>query len=293
MLSWDDLHLFLAVARARNLSAAAKALGVSQPTMGRRLAAFEQRLGTRLLRRTPAGYVPTAAGSEVLRHVESMDASALTVERIARGRDEGLAGTVRVTSTEWFGRQVLAPLFARFGAEHPNLAVELVTDLRLFSLANREAEIAVRLGTFAQRDVVRRKLARVAFGLYAEAGYLARHGVPDFARGGEGHALVVMSEPFPDTAWLQRVAPRARVAFRTNSRDAQAAVAAAGAGLVTLPRFLGDALEPLRRVDGPSEVPDRTAWIGVHRDTRGTPRVRALVEFLAVEVGRLAPRLGG
>jgi DNA-binding transcriptional LysR family regulator len=292
MLSWDDLQLFLAVARGKNLSSAARALGVTQPTMGRRLASFEERLGACLLRRTPRGFVPTAAGREVLRHVESMDASALTVERVAGGRDAGLAGTVRVTSTEWFARRVLAPLFARFALDHPAIMVELVTDLRLFSLAQREADIAIRLGSFTQRDVVRRKLVRVAFGLYAEAGYLARVGIPDFTRGAEGHTVIVMTEAFPDTAWLERVAPRARVAFRTNSREAQAAVAASGGGLVTLPRFLGDALPSLRSLDAPSAVPHRIAWAGVHRDTRGTPRVRALVDFIAVEVERLAPKLG-
>jgi DNA-binding transcriptional LysR family regulator len=292
MLSWDDLRLFLAVVRGKSLSSAARTLGVTQPTMGRRLASFEKRLGTRLLRRTLHGFELTTAGREVLRHVESMEACALTVERVARGRDEALAGPVRVTSTEWFGRKVLAPLFARFAIAHPAIAVELVTDLRLFSLAQREADVAVRLGSFTQGDVVRRKLALVTFGLYAEAEYLARRGTPDFARAGDGHSVVLMTEAFPDTTWLQRIAPRAHVAFRTNSREAQAAVAAAGAGLVTLPRFLGDAFPSLRRLQTPSAVPDRVAWAGVHRDTRGTPRVRALVDFLTIEVGRLAPRLG-
>jgi len=291
MLDWDDLRFFLAVARHGSLSAAARALAVAQPTAGRRLAAFERRLGTKLFRRTPAGHALTPAGRAILQHAEGIELHVLTVERVAAGRDAGLEGVVRITSTEWFGRQVLAPVITQFCADHPGITVELCADVRLYNLAQREADVAVRLGAFAQREIVQRKLARVAFGLYAAPGYLAARGAPDFARGGEGHTLIAMTDAlgaaFPDSAWLAEVAPAARVACRTTSRDAQAALGVAGAGLVTLPRFLGDATAGLRGLAPPSSVPGRDAWLGVHRDTRATPRVRALADVLAREVPRL------
>ena len=175
------------------------------------------------------------------------------------------------------------------------IVVELVTDARPFSLAQREADIAVRLGTFAQREVVRRKLAHVGFGLYAAPSYLARHGPAALDdRGGAGHALVTLVDaeggPFPDSAWLMKLAPKARVVARTSSRDAQAALAAAGAGLTTVPRRLGDTLAGLRLVARPAP-PGRDLWLGVHRDTRTTPRVRTLVDFLAREVTALGRSL--
>lgn len=287
MLDWDDLRTFLAVARHGNLSAAARSLGVAQPTVGRRLEAFERRLGTQLFRRTSSGHALTPAGAAILGHVEGMEAGALASWRIAAGRDAGLAGTVRLTTTEWFGREIAAPLLVRFLAEHPHIVVELLTDVRPYSLTQREADVAVRLGTFAQREVMRRKLAHVGFGLYAAPSYLARHGLPAIEDRGAGHALVTMIDAqggaFPDSAWLAKLAPRAVVAARTTSRDAQAALAAAGAGLTTLPRRLGDTVAGLRLVARPAP-PGRDLWLGVHRDTRQTPRVRALVEFLAREV---------
>lgn len=294
-LDWDDLRIFLAVARSGSLSAAARALGTAQPTVGRRLAACERRLGTRLLARKPGGYSLTEAGAAVLRHVEAIDAAALSVERIAAGRDAGLAGVVRLTCTDWIARRVLAPIIAGACAEHPAITVELVADVRAYSLAQREADVAVRLGSFAQREVLRRKLAHVAFGLYAAPAYLARHGDPDFRGGAAGHALLAMTdahgEPFPDSAWLAEVAPRARLACRSVTREALAGLAAAGAGLATLPRYLGDGMPELRALATPSAVPGRDLWVGVHRDTRGTPRVRTLVEAIARGVRRLAPEL--
>jgi DNA-binding transcriptional LysR family regulator len=285
MLDWDDLRFFLAVARAGSLSAAARRLAVTQPTVGRRLDAFERRLGSRLFRRTPSGHALTPAGAAILRHVEGIDAAALTVERIAAGRDSGVAGSVRLTCTEWFGRQLLAPILARFIARHPGVVVELLADVRPYSLAQREADVALRLGSFVQKEVVRRKLGVVAFGLYAAPAYLARHGPPDAP---DGHVLVTMNDaagaPFPDSAWLAAALPAATVVCRSTSRDAQAALAAAGAGLATLPRALGDATRGLRRLPRPAPVPGRDLWLGVHRDTRGVPRVRALVDFLAAEI---------
>ena len=93
MLDWDDLRTFLAIARHGTLSAAARALGVHQPTMGRRLAALEQRAGARLLQKTPRGYIPTAAGEAILGNVERIEAEALAVERRITGRDVRLEGT--------------------------------------------------------------------------------------------------------------------------------------------------------------------------------------------------------
>lgn len=290
MLDWDDLRFFLAVARGGNLSSAARALGVAQPTVGRRVSALQVRLGTRLFERTSDGHALTPSGRAVLRLVENVEAQALAVERFATGRDVGLSGVVRLTTTEWFARQVVAPLLGRFAERHPDIVVEVLADVRLYSLARREADLALRLGAFPERDVLRRKLARVAFGVYATPAYLSRHGpwATDGVR--ESHHLVEMVDgqgtPFPDSAWLKALAPSARVAARTTSRDGQAALASAGLGVTTLPRHLGDHVATLRRISTPAAPPPKDLWLGVHRQARSTPRVRALVEFLSAELPR-------
>ncbi|MRG93068.1 LysR family transcriptional regulator [Polyangium spumosum] len=293
MLDWDDLRFFLAVARHKSLTSAARALGVAQPTVGRRIDAFEQRLGAKLFRRTPSGFALSAVGEGMLAHAERMELDALAAERAAAGRDAGLAGHLRVTASEWLAVRVLGPLLVPFLARHPAISVDLVADARWLSLPRREADIALRPAAFEHQDVFQRKVARIGFGLYASEVYLAERGVPDFEKQCEGHALVTMDDepPIADVAWLRSVAARAHVAARTNGREAQAAMAAAGVGLVCLPRVLGDATAGLYLLAPPSPPPERTLWLGVHRDTRAVPRVKALVTHLAGALSPLAQAL--
>jgi DNA-binding transcriptional LysR family regulator len=294
MTDWDDLRCFLAIARHGSLSAAARALDVTQPTVGRRLEAFEERLGAKLFRRTPSGYVLTSTGESVRPLVERMEVEALEVARIASGRDVGLEGEVRVSASEWFAIRVLAPLLAPFSARHPAIHVEIVTDARRVSLPRREADVAFRFARFEQNDVVSRQVARVAFGLYASDAYLAQRGAPDFARHCEGHALITMNDELASTAdapWLRALAARAHVAVRSNSREVQATMAAAGAGIACLPRYLGDAMTGLRLLTAPTSPPDREVWLGVHRDTRSIPRVKTLVDFAVIGLSRIEPLL--
>jgi DNA-binding transcriptional LysR family regulator len=294
VLDWDDLRYFLAVARAGSLSAAARALGVAQPTVGRRIAAFERELGAKLLIATPAGQRLSPTGLRILAHAEQMEKDALAAERVASGRDSGLSGRVVITATEWLIRSVLGSLLAPFLESHPGLELELLADPRHLNLVRREADIAIRASEFREREIVQRKLARIGFGLYASDAYLARKGVPDFARQCEGHTWVAMSESLakiPDAAWLPALSCRARVAVRTNGREPMATLAAAGIGITCLPRFIGDATHGLRLLQTPTPPPERQLWVGVHRDARAVPRIRACITFLIENVQRLSPAL--
>src|SRR5437899_12484071 len=126
MLDWDDLRHFLAIARHGTLSAAARALGVRQSTMGRRLDAFEARVGAKLLQKTPRGYVLTATGEAILGNVERIENEALAVERIITGKDVRLEGTIRVTTVETLAVEVLTPIFHTFQETYPGIILELV-----------------------------------------------------------------------------------------------------------------------------------------------------------------------
>lgn len=194
MLDWDDLRIFLAVAREGSLSAAARRLGVAQPTAGRRVAAFERKLGARLFQRTPSGQVLSATGQRLLFHAERIELEVLSAERVASGRDVGLRGRVSISASEWMIDRVLAPLLADFVAHHPGLELDLVAESRHVSLVRREADIAIRPSRFEHQDTVQREIGVIAFGLYASDVYLDRRGQPDFARRCEGHELIAMSE---------------------------------------------------------------------------------------------------
>jgi DNA-binding transcriptional LysR family regulator len=284
MLDWDDLRFFLAVARNRTMSEAARTLRVAQPTVGRRIAAFEQRLGARLLRRSAAGWVLSPAGEGMLAHAEAMEAQALAAENLAAGRDAGLDGEVRITASEWMIATVLGPRLTPFLARHPALSIDLVAEARHLNLFRREADIAVRPSKFQQLEVFQRAVAVIQFGLYASDDYLARRGAPDFATKGQGHVLVAadagMGATIVDIAWLPPLLGSARVAARTNGRLGMAAMAAAGIGIACLPCALGDATPGLRLLRTPEPGPRRQLWLGVHRTARAVRRVKAVTDFL-------------
>jgi len=294
-IDWDDLRYLLAVSRHGTLTAAAAVLGVTQPTVGRRLAGLERRLRARLVRSGPGGAELTATGEVLVRRAERMELEALEATRLASGRDEGVAGRLTLTASEWLVARVLGPGLAGLLEKHPGLRVDLLASPRWANLARGEADLALRPARFEQQAVFQRELARLGYGLYAARSYLARHGPPDFDRGCPGHSLLAMDEDVPtaDAPWLREVAGAAQVVARTNGREGLVAMAAAGLGLACLPRIVGDAAAGLELLDPPVPPPERRLWLGVHRDTRHLPRVRAAIAYLAELLRSVQPTLLG
>lgn len=283
-MDWSDLEVFLAIARAGTLGAAAHQLGQTQPTMGRRLRALETALGQTLFQRTSMGFVLTDEGAAALAHAERIEEEAVALQRRLAGQGQELQGMLRVSASDWFGAHVLTPLFASFTRSHPGVTIELVTDSRLFSLARREADLVFRIRPFEEAEVIQRKLVHVDYALYAAPG-TARPCAGD----GDGCALVTMDTAFgglPDIAWLQRMLPNARIAFRSNNRDAQLQACAAGAGLAVLPRLLGDRHPGVETIDLGEAPPGRDTWVGYHRDLRRQARLRALLDATFRHFGR-------
>jgi DNA-binding transcriptional LysR family regulator len=276
-MEWSDIRHFLAIARARSLNGAARLTGQSQPTMGRRLRALEGALGHALFQRGSEGFVLTDEGAALLAHAERMEEEALAFERELAGHGDELDGQLRVSSSDWFGVHMLAPVFAQFIKAHPRVTIELVTDARLFNLARREADLAFRIQAFVEPDVIQRRLMTIPYGLYAAKGRARPLG-----KGGAGCALITLDaayRDFPDARWLRQVLPKAHVAFTSNSREAQARMCAEGVGLAVLPRPLGDGMAGLRLVRTDAPPPGRDVWLGFHRDLRRLRRLRALVDL--------------
>jgi DNA-binding transcriptional LysR family regulator len=275
-MDWSDVRIFLAVARAGSLGGAARLTGQSQPTMGRRLRVLEREVGQALFQRGKDGFVLTDEGASVLAHSERMEEEALAFERRLAGQAQQLEGLLRVSSSDWFGVHILAPVFAEFVRQHPLVNIELITDARLFSLARREADLVFRIQPFDEADVVQRKAVHVAYRVYRAKG--TAHPVRS---DGQGVPLITLDsayQDFPDAAWLRKKLPKARVAFGSNSREAQARMCAAGVGLAVLPAPLGDACAVLEVVDLGGLPPGRDVWVGFHRDLRRLGRLRALVD---------------
>lgn len=287
-LDWGDIQIFAAIAQAGTLSGAAEQLGLTQPTVGRRLRSFETNLGTRLFDRRGVSLQLTQAGTALRGIAEQMDLAAVSAARMVVGRDADLAGHVVVTAPEWLSVRVLAQAIAEFTISYPAIVVDLLGEPKRVSLISPDTDIALRLARFTEADVSQRSLGTVTFGLYASADYLARRGYPDFANQCVGHSVVALthaSQLVADVGWLAEVALSAQVAVRCNGREAQARFAQAGAGLACLPRLLGDATPGLELLRSPAP-PSPQLWSGVHSATKDLPRVRALLEFVALRLRR-------
>jgi len=284
-LDWSDLHLFLEIARAGTLSAAAPRLGLSQPTAGRRLRAMEATIGASLFQRSPTGFRLTEEGEAMRLHAESMEADAHALERKLMGQAQGFEGLLRLSAPDWFARTTLSPIIADFSIAHPLVTVEILADTRMLDLDRREADIVFRFQRFAGPNVLQRRFAHIRYSVYAAAAYLDRMG-PGTATDTK-HQLITMDTAFDtlsDVTWLRQRWPQARFAIRSNSRDIQAEACVQGAGLAVLPRAIGDAL-PLLRLDLAEDPPGRDVWLGYHPDLKRLGRLRALVDCLVEGAG--------
>jgi DNA-binding transcriptional LysR family regulator len=282
-MEWSDLRVFLAIAREGTLGAAARKLGQSQPTMGRRLRALEAAVGHTLFQRTGEGFVLTDEGASVLGHAERMEEEALAVQRQLAGSEAELEGLLRLSSSDWFGTLMLAPVLAEFSRRHPRVCLELLTDARLYSLPRREADLVFRIRPFDEPEVISRRLMHIDYALYAPVGVAALE-----LGDGAGLRVVTMDTAFagmPDAVWLRRVLPNAAVTCRSNNREVQAQLCAGGAGLAVLPRPLGDATPGIVALTLNEQPPSRDTFVGYHRDLRRLNRMR---ELLALIVERLA-----
>jgi len=282
-LDWDQLRIFLAVAREGTLGAAAKTIGQTQPTIGRRLSALEETVGHVLFQRTTAGFVLTDEGNAVLQHAERIEEEVFSFERQLAGNPASLDGALRLSSSDWFGTLLLAPILAELGQRHPALSLELLTDSRLYSLPRREADIVFRIVPFDEPDVISRRLMHIPYAVYRSVGVPFREG-----GSGQGVRVITMDTAFsdmPDARWIKRRLPDAYPAFRSNNRSVQAKLCAQGGGIAVLPVPLGDATPGIERLDLGEAPPGRDTYMGYHRDLKRLARMRALVQLV---VERLA-----
>jgi DNA-binding transcriptional LysR family regulator len=282
-MEWSDLRIFLAIARAGTLGGAARSLGQTQPTMGRRLRALEAAIGHTLFQRTADGFILTHEGNAVLEHAERMEEEALAFQRRLAGSDTQLEGMLRLSCSDWFGTYMLAPVLAEFSERHPKVCVELLSDARLYSLPRREADIAFRIKAFEEPEVISRRLLHISYAVYAQS-----EAVISLTDRGAGLRLITMDTAFaemPDALWLQRVLPAAHIAMRSNSRVLQAEFCRQGIGLAVLPRPLGDRVPGIVPIDLGEPPPGRNTYVGYHRDLRRQSRMRALLDLV---IARLA-----
>ncbi len=295
-LAWNELQTFLAAAQGGTLSSAAKTLDTSAATVLRTLRALEKRLNSSLFSRSTHGYKLTPAGHELLEHVLAIESEALAAERRVSGRDQRLAGTIRVATADDLAYRLLGRLFADFTVRHPGVCLELIVESEYTNLARRSADVAIRPGARpSAEDVIPRRVCDIGIGLYASRAYLRRYGTPASLEALKGHRIVRAGQGASQTLiekMIERhVEPSASV-FRSNSMLARAVALRDGIGIGLLPCFVGDTDPGLVRV-GPLMPQAAALWILIHRDLRSNALVRRFVDYAQEQLLRSKKSLAG
>ncbi|MDE2109819.1 MAG: LysR family transcriptional regulator [Alphaproteobacteria bacterium] len=281
---WEMYRSFLGVVRHGSLSAAARVLGLTQPTLGRHIDALETALGITLFMRSQHGLMPTQAALGLAPHAEAMAAAADALARASTGEAGALRGTVRLTASEIVGVEILPPMLTDFRAAHPNIDIELSLSNRNQDLLRRDADIAVRMIAPVQKALVARKLGKLAVGLFAHRRYLAGHGMPPSLGALSGHTLIGFdADAGAIGAMRQTGLPITRdlFALRTDSDHAQLAHLRAGFGIGGCQLGIAAREADLVPVLAEEFRFDLEVWLVSHAALRGSRRVRLLYDHLA------------
>lgn len=282
-MNWDDTRIFLALCREQTLRGAARALGVDQATVGRRLASLEHALGATLFLRTSRGYSLTAAGEVAMAAALNMEASAAELQRQILGMDDRMSGVVRVTTTDSFAIDFVIPAIARLHRAQPGIEVQLQASTQMLNLSKREADIAVRTLKPENPDLIVRRVARWSSAIFASADYVQARGVPEPGTAFAGHDLVLY-QPYLDSGKEVTLGSEpithGRIAMTCTSGllVRRALVNGLGIGEVPLPFGAADGLV---RLWPARACPPYDIWLVTHKDVRHTARVRAVIDAIA------------
>ena len=295
-IDWEDLRFVLAVADAASLAGAARALGVNHTTVLRRVNAFEERLGLRLFDRLPSGYALTAGGEEMLAAARAMAETVTALERRLFGQDLRLEGALRVTTTDTLMASVVPPVLARFREAHPGITLEVATQNTMANLTKREADVAIRPVVDPPETLVGRRVAGVAFAVYAAPALAATIDRPAAVPALAGLPWVAPDDSLAGSGvarWMRAALPHVTVAMRADSLVSLAEAAEAGIGATALPCYLADGRPGLARMTPPIPELGAALWVLTHEDLRRTARVSAFTEFAFGALAARRARLEG
>lgn len=282
--SWEFFRTFLEVVRAGNLSGAARQLKLTQPTVGRHIAALEAALGSSLFTRSQHGLAPTPAALALVPHAEAMAAASASLCRAASGEAATDRGTVRITASEIMGCEVLPPILARFRHRHPGIALELALTNRNENLLRRDADIAVRMVRPTQSALIVRRIGKTRIGLYAHRDYLKKFGTPCSIADLTTHHLIGFDRDdhsFRSVGQMAQEIDRDMLSFRCDSDTAQLAALRAGLGIGGCQINIATRTPELLPVLPEALQFSLEIWIAMHEDQKATRRIRLLFDHLA------------
>jgi len=281
-MNWDDVRFFLALARHKTLRGASKSLNVDQATVGRRIAAFESALGSRLFIRTPRAFTLSEFGEQVMAEASAMESAMQVMRRKAACGDNLPAGNVRIATTDTLASAFVMPAIERPREDYPDITVTLLTGLEFADISYRSADIAIRGARPDSEELIVKRLATIQMGLYVSQRYFDRLGEPNEDSGLTDHQLVM----FP-----AELVPRHRqnlcgfavnsqqVVLECNTQLLMEAAIKRGIGIGLLSTFLAER-DPQLIPLFPDKRDPVDIWLVLHPDLQKVARIRAVITAL-------------
>lgn len=281
-MNWDDVRFFLALARHKTLRGASKSLNVDQATVGRRIAAFESALGSRLFIRTPRAFTLSEFGEQVMAEASAMESAMQVMRRKAACGDNLPAGNVRIATTDTLASAFVMPAIERLREHYPDITVTLLTGLEFADISYRSADIAIRGARPDSEELIVKRLATIQMGLYASQRYFDRLSEPNEDSGLIDHQLVM----FP-----AELVPRHRqnlcgfavnsqqVVLECNTQLLMEAAIKRGIGIGLLSTFLAER-DPQLIPIFPDKRDPVDIWLVLHPDLQKVARIRAVIMAL-------------
>ncbi len=290
---WNRARAFLVTAEEGSLSAAARALGMTQPTLGRQVTALEEELGVALFERGARGLELTPSGTDLAEHVRTMGEAATRLSLSASGQSQTIEGSICITATEVVAAYVLPQIVRELRLTHPGIEVEIIASNEASDLKRREADIAVRAFRPTQSDLIARQIPGIgAWSLYATADYLDDLGNPEQPADLAGAVFMTFDRGDRWPAALRELGipvTRKNFPILVENHLVHWELARHGAGIGVMPVVIGDADPTVRRALPDLEPLPSDVWLVAHRELRTSRRVRTVFDFLAEKLADLAP----
>lgn len=281
-MNWDDARFFLAVARYGTLRKAANELRVDQATVGRRVSALEETLGSKLFIRTPKSFSLSPLGEEMLADVKNMENAVQAIGRKAASGDESLCGNVRIATTDTMAEAFVMPALKNLREKYPRITVTLLTAVNISDISYRGADLAIRGARPDSDELVIKRLATIEMGLYATQDYLDRQGMPTKGSHLCEHDLLMFPRELVPRHWSNfcgETLVDPNVVLQCNSQLLLRSATRNGLGIGLLSCFLADKDLDLVRI-----FPENKDWVDIwlvlHPDLQRAARVRAVVQAL-------------
>lgn len=280
---WDDLRFVLAVARQGSVAAAARTLGVTHPTILRRLQRAEKDYGIRIFDRLTDGYVPTDGGHTLVATAGAIEASINDSCRHIAEKRSRMEGILHFTTTEALMDWFIPPMLAGFREQYPSITLKLTVTNNLLNIEKRDADVALRPSLSPPDELVGMRLSRVSFGIYAAPSYLEKRGKSDL-NAMDWLLPDGILEHSPASRWIRKVIPAERIVFNADSFVALRNMAEAGLGVTILPLCVVRPSSGLKQIEAEPIASAVDLWVLTHADLRHAAYIYTFMNYIAVKI---------